>query len=315
MKAGHSNLLGHMVDAASVPQRGCADLQIVCPICREPVYKSGRQDGERSLDYLAHFPNTKADVSQCELRVSRMMADRAPDEDEIRGRRENLKFFLAVLTQMIDEALSNLNGEAASKYMGVIRRSRMVLGCSDMSKKTNREVVEQGQLLMPDARDDMKTLEVAHLMTGRKLGLDLNRQRAYAHDFLRTLLTPQCTTAYRHLYQKAWYASLTYFVKVYEQHPDELHFDNAFHCGLGMAYDGEVNDRHTMAMMYDEAAQGEMLDTAGALTLRILMTLDYAGWLRRRLENPSLQRVRWMPDRIVEAKPKRKPRPKRTHRR
>ena len=80
MKTGYSMLLGEYVDSEAINYTDCKSFQIVCPICREPVFKVERSHPPPTLHYLSHYEESKAFATDCELRV-RGISDRDKEKN------------------------------------------------------------------------------------------------------------------------------------------------------------------------------------------------------------------------------------------
>ena len=102
MKSGYSLLLGEYVDAESVGYKDCKSFQIVCPACKEPVFKVERTIPQ-SLHYLAHYEASKAFEAECELRVGRI-SEQDKKRENILSRGQKLEYFLSVLRSAIIES-------------------------------------------------------------------------------------------------------------------------------------------------------------------------------------------------------------------
>lgn len=96
MKRGWSILLGELVDATDVGHGDAADFQVVCEICREPVFKTERRDSH----FLSHYPAAARWAAECELRVARSI--REDDERTLPSvdRGQSLKHYLSVFEDM-----------------------------------------------------------------------------------------------------------------------------------------------------------------------------------------------------------------------
>lgn len=100
MKTGYSMLLGEYVDSEAINYTDCKSFQIVCPICREPVFKVERSHPPPTLHYLSHYEESKAFATDCELRV-RGISDRDKEKDNRLSRGQKLEYFLSVLREEI----------------------------------------------------------------------------------------------------------------------------------------------------------------------------------------------------------------------
>ena len=99
MKLGYSNLLGEYVEATSINHTDCEQFQIVCPACREPVFKVEREARE-TIHYLSHYKKDLAYSEECELRVA-SIARAEVDNVLSFARGQRLQYFLKVLREDI----------------------------------------------------------------------------------------------------------------------------------------------------------------------------------------------------------------------
>ena len=94
MKLGYSMLLGELIEAGGVEYGDCQGFQIVCPSCKEPVFKVHRH--EQGIHYLSHYEKAKAYEAECELRVN-SISTRDIEATNATSRGQSLQYFLSVL--------------------------------------------------------------------------------------------------------------------------------------------------------------------------------------------------------------------------
>lgn len=116
MKTGYSNLLGEHIDAMSIDYGDCQSFQIVCPNCREPVFKVNRKG--QAIHYLSHYEAANAYDAECELRVAAMTLAQMHASDHV-SREQRLKFFLSVLQQAISK--HEYSGHGRDRLAGAMR--------------------------------------------------------------------------------------------------------------------------------------------------------------------------------------------------
>jgi hypothetical protein len=100
MKTGYSMLLGEYIDAEAISYTDCKSFQIICPICREPIFKVERKQPPPTLHYLSHYETSKAFVTDCELRV-KGISDQDKKRENSLSRGQKLEYFLSVLREEI----------------------------------------------------------------------------------------------------------------------------------------------------------------------------------------------------------------------
>lgn len=69
MKDAYSNLLSSFHKAAELEYDDTTNLQMVCPCCREPVFKVRRNVDHDEVDYFSHYKAQIAIAAECERRV------------------------------------------------------------------------------------------------------------------------------------------------------------------------------------------------------------------------------------------------------
>jgi hypothetical protein len=100
MKTGYSMLLGEYINSEAISYTDCKSFQIVCPICREPIFKVERNQPPPTLHYLSHFEASKAFSTDCELRV-KGISDQEKERDNGLSRGQKLEYFLSILREEI----------------------------------------------------------------------------------------------------------------------------------------------------------------------------------------------------------------------
>ncbi|BAP04572.1 TPA: hypothetical protein I7108_003978 [Vibrio cholerae O1] len=100
MKIGYSILLGEYVSSTNLSYDDCRDFQIVCPECREPVFKVSRASVETTIDYLSHYK--AVNDADCELRVSSLKLADIESYNSV-SRKQTLEKFLNVFKSALEQ--------------------------------------------------------------------------------------------------------------------------------------------------------------------------------------------------------------------
>lgn len=120
MKIGYSMLLGEYIDSEKISYTDCKSFQIVCPVCKEPVFKVERKQPSSTLHYLSHYEKSKTVVSDCELRVESISYhDRESTNNLSRG--QKLEYFLSLLRNEIIKREFGSNPQIVNKVKKEIR--------------------------------------------------------------------------------------------------------------------------------------------------------------------------------------------------
>lgn len=108
MRLGYSMLHAEEVLAHDLDYGDCARYQVVCPNCREALFKRVREVAEHApTHYLAHYSAKTAEERQCEMRVSAMASAHLARTPVI-GRGQSLGEFERSLHEAIVRAQANL---------------------------------------------------------------------------------------------------------------------------------------------------------------------------------------------------------------
>lgn len=100
MKIGYSLLLGEYIEAYAVEYDDCKNFQIVCPSCKEPVFKGVRWHDDKEIHYLSHYAKDISYDEECELRVNSLSKD-IINTTNSEARKQRLAYFLQVLKDII----------------------------------------------------------------------------------------------------------------------------------------------------------------------------------------------------------------------
>lgn len=111
MKLGYSNLLGEHIPAEQLHHKDCEPFQVVCPACREPVFKGQREHDSAAIHYLSHYRADRAYQDDCELRVGKIVWTQV-EQSNRSSRDQRLEHFLAVPQTLIGQQPIYVDGPA-----------------------------------------------------------------------------------------------------------------------------------------------------------------------------------------------------------
>jgi len=279
MKIGYSNLLRHLVDAPEIEHGECESLQIVCPECREPVFKTERAREGSGQHFLSHYGADRAMVAQCELRVGALSSGDARTS-AAEGRGQNLKLFLRVLRQMVDETSARyLARSSTTTALPTVRQILAGSLTSEMIASARSQAVQMGlEQLLDLSRTAYRRGGYENDYGG--IRLTDRRQIGYATDMAATLFSPACRKDCRFVLAHGWVQGAAFSAQALEM--------------------GQMNDMETrMARILveipqmsssaarrrlaqeDERIIGNALVVATHHAMATLHALNYAGWLAR----------------------------------
>jgi hypothetical protein len=111
MKYGYSILLGEHIDAKLIDYNDCKSFQIVCPCCKEPIFKVRRDQKIQEINYLSHYEKANSYEADCELRVNSLNSSEIIVANAA-SRNQRIAYFLKVLRESV---LKNEYGGKLSK--------------------------------------------------------------------------------------------------------------------------------------------------------------------------------------------------------
>lgn len=143
MKYGYSILLGEHIEAALIDYADCKSFQIVCPCCKEPVFKVTRHhDADEMIHYLSHYEKASSYASDCELRVNALKTTEI-NKSNASSRNQRLEYFLSVLR---DSVLKTEYGRNLNKLVGMLKQMERSKALSFMRERFHEFVCTSNDL-------------------------------------------------------------------------------------------------------------------------------------------------------------------------
>ena len=187
MQFAYSILLRELVGAGEVEPGDCETFQLVCPACREPVFKKTRARTDGGIShFLSHYRAETPDEKDCELRVDAISRDQA-ERFSMPGRGQTMDGFMSVLRDAIirGQAFTQPPGEYAKSVNRLLAHPAF-----DQFAGYAREAVR----VIPKLPDPRRT--VSDMLAGFPRFADRSpfwhrRQASYVLDVLGHLTAPQ----------------------------------------------------------------------------------------------------------------------------
>ncbi|MEC9487439.1 MAG: hypothetical protein UMU76_08055 [Prosthecochloris sp.] len=207
MKLGYSILLGEYIKAQYLDYKDCEFFQVVCPSCKEPVFKVVRNHDGEELNYFSHYKKDNSYVSECELRVQSINSDKIKKNNS-ESREQLLKHFLSVLQEVIIESefhdpspnkqntrklFSKINNSDALK---AIRKTVFEYSVQQISVTDDDEL----NLFLDGCIEDIESVSGSFFDTQ----FSINKQKQIAIDVWRHLLTPNAKSNYDFVFNHAF---------------------------------------------------------------------------------------------------------------
>lgn len=102
MKYGFSLFLQEYIEPEKVEYDDCRSFQIVCPNCKEPVFKVARKNHDIQIHYFSHYKKDETLNEQCELRVNRISIETI-NKKNYESKEQKLSLFIKVFQDLIWE--------------------------------------------------------------------------------------------------------------------------------------------------------------------------------------------------------------------
>lgn len=288
MKVGYSNILRSLVPSHELTCQEVGDLIIVCPECREPVFKVERSSSTGTMHYLSHYQRTKSQVTECELRVARL------GQGEIvasaaSSHADNMKYLLSCFKDLVDDAVRRSGVDVSEKRIQQIMRNPHVQEA--MRDIRDRQRVDDAAMTEIIAASADAYLDAEHhdlfIRTDRRF--NVARQTSIALDMQETLLTDQSRALYARLFAVSWQLSLKWGVQEKSGHRIlnaiiQPSVARTLRDLPGLkGYKARKFLQDWLRGSTEEKSPVQLLATAIDMTMAtVLVSLDYLGWLHRR---------------------------------
>lgn len=186
MKTAFSLLLQEYVNPFELDYEDCRTFQIVCPVCKEPIFKVSRKIDDKATDYFSHYRQDKTLNEQCELRVNRIPTERI-EETRSESRNQKLVLFLGVFQDIIwENEYSKTNIKKAKQRYFQLNKSRVFSLYNKHQLQNFRDVVKDKNEILDMFKESLENLY--ENLEDFKSNFALNLQMDFAYDFFQHLL-------------------------------------------------------------------------------------------------------------------------------
>jgi hypothetical protein len=244
MKTGYSLLLGEYVEAKRISYEDCKAFQIVCPSCKEPIFKVNREVTTKPIQYLSHYEKDKSFVAECELRVSALTKEEITRSNNL-SRGQRLEYFLSVLQTAIPSALYPQDDNSLSKLTKLthmlgrsksLKRYRELLFAYERkmySKMSDADLAEQ----MVGYVDDIREVNEGDFFS---TSFALETQKRIACDMWRHVLSAKAKESYFILFTHGYYR-LMYRIKLTSGQRELFEYERIMYSAMEKLIDTSVN--------------------------------------------------------------------------
>ena len=284
MKLGYSILLGETIEANRIQYRDCERFQIVCPQCKEPIFKVRR--GAESPDethYLAHYAAAAAYHGDCELRVSHYQKGDL-ERHNSQARDQRLAYFLSVLRRTL--GMSPLYATTAEKsHWRLNNAPALELLRNLVWEKTvlpNRE-----SLFDEGAEDFLWQLDESGWALATSFSLD--RQRQIARDMWLTITTTAGHGNYNFLWNHAFIREVNSIAMALDQESTQQEREVSVRMGAYMAQLVDVK-KGQVAGLLDEMAASVLPDSFNLVRGELDLS-NRSTYFTRMLSNITIESI------------------------
>ena len=202
MKTAYSLFLREHVDPRIIGYEDCRTFQIVCPVCKEPVFRVCRKNAYKEIAFFSHYRKDETLNKQCELRVNRISSDTITDINA-ESRNQKLRLFLRVFQDIV----------WANEYNDVtIKKAKQhffQLGRSEVFAWFIRGILNQLRETVKDKNEILDMFdESLENLTEFNSTFEMNLQKEFAYDFLCHLLAGHSKANYYFLVKHSFILAL-----------------------------------------------------------------------------------------------------------
>jgi len=201
MKLGYSLFLKEYVKPSVIDYEDCRIFQIVCPICKEPVYKVTR---EIVIHYFSHYKKDETLNEQCELRVNQI-SQRSSENLNIESRNQKLSLFLQVFRDIIwkNEYTQNTLQWSRKIYYN-ISKSSIFMDFKRYIKNHHQNIIGDRNEIFDYIKESIENIFDSDSFKEFKSKYSIYIQKDYSYLFLQHLLAGHAKENYYFLLNHAF---------------------------------------------------------------------------------------------------------------
>jgi hypothetical protein len=244
MKTGYSLLLGEYVGAERLSYEDCKAFQIVCPSCKEPIFKVNREVVTAPVQYLSHYEKDKSFIAECELRVDALTKEEITRSNNL-SRGQRLQYFLSVLQEAIPSVLypqDDVSHSKIAKLTHLLSRSKALKRYRELlftyerkafANISDTDLAEQ----MSGYVDDVREVNQGEFFS---TSFALETQKRIACDMWRHVLSAKAKESYFILFSHGYY-SLMYRLKLASGERALFEYERVMYSAMEKLIDTSVN--------------------------------------------------------------------------
>ena len=226
-------LLSEYIGAEIISYVDCKAFQIVCPSCKEPVFKVVRDTIPESIHYLSHYNKDVSYDADCELRVSHLSNEEIEEANNF-SRGQRLEYFLRVLQKAILETVYPDVAEQnnAEEFAKKVRRSK------GLKKFREHWLSEDRKIYASLTEKEIEEFFNGYIDDVIEISGDfppttfsLTTQKKIAQDIWRHLLSAKAKDNYMFLYSHA-YISLIVRIQLAQKERAVFDYERNIHTAM-----------------------------------------------------------------------------------
>lgn len=210
MFKGYSVLLGEYIDADNLSYEDCKPFQMICPCCKEPVFKVSKAGKSQSLEYLSHYNKDTSFEVDCKLRVD-SISNAEHFEHNSLSRNQKLSHFLSVFIGALSGDPYMSYGKGLVKTHKIIDKSKAWQHFRDMCYVSSKKGGMALESLFQESAD-FYLKETEDIGGVPKTGFSMGTQARIANDMMTLLMSNKGRPNYNALYNH----SVLHLLKRYE---------------------------------------------------------------------------------------------------
>jgi hypothetical protein len=186
MKTAFSLFLREYINPKHIDYTDCGTFQIVCAVCKEPVFKVSRGIEGKTTDYFSHYRRDETLNKQCELRVNHISEKRF-EEARSESRDQNLHLFLQVFQDIIwENEYNKTTRKKAKQQFFQLSRSQVLSTFFRLILQRFRNEIEDKNEIFDMFDESLEN--IYDESTGFTSNYATALQKEFAFDFLHHLL-------------------------------------------------------------------------------------------------------------------------------
>lgn len=202
MKTAFSLFLHEYINPVHIDYEDCRTFQIVCDVCKEPVFKVSREIAGKTTDYFSHYRKDETLNKQCELRANRI-PDKRIDEVRHESRNQKLHLFLKVFQDIVwENEYDSITRKKAKQYFFQLGGSKILSTWYQVMLQYFRKEIEDKNEILDMFDESLENIYGSQAEFTSTYAINL--QKEFAFNFLQHLIAGHSKTNFFFLLNHAF---------------------------------------------------------------------------------------------------------------